>query len=400
MAKRKRANGEGSITKRKDGRYMGQLSFKDPATGKRKRKTVYGATHSEVRQKLDKIRYEFQTGVFTAGNDITVEEWIITWMEEYKRNSLKRGTYTNYQANFKNHVFPYIGAIKLQDLKTHHLQGLYNRLLKEGRRGTSKGNKKGLSPTTIKRIHIPIASCLKQALRNELVNKNVAITVELPKQNKHEIKPLTKDEIQSLLDAAKGDRLYAAFKLECGTGLRRGELLGLKWQDINLDSRTLQVNRSLVVGYDIDARKEGKKATSLVIETPKTEKSKRIISIPKDIIQELKAHRINQKKEKLLIGKYYNNEDLVFCDVDGRKMHPATLTAKFKAILKKAGIGDARFHDLRHSVATLLLEMNEHPKVVQELLGHSSITTTLDIYSHVSLEKKEEAAAKLNTIFK
>lgn len=397
---RKRANGEGSVTKRADGRFMGQVSINDPATGKRKRKTVYGKTQKDVLEKLNKIKYELQMGMYTVENDITVNNWILTWLKEYKINSLKKGTYTNYSNYTQNHIIPYIGKIKLQDLRADHIQGLYNQLLKNGRRNLKEGKEIGLSPTTIKRVHIIINSALKQAMKNGLISKNVAEAVTVPKQIKHEITPLSRENITEFLEEARKDRLYAAFLLECGTGLRRGELLGLKWGDIDFDNRTLQVKRSLVIQYDMTAAKEGRKATTLEFETPKTEKSKRIISIPLNIIKELKAHRTKQKAEKMQIGKYYNNEDLVFCKIDGLPIHPATLTSSFKRMLKRVGIQDARFHDLRHSVATLLLEMNEHPKVVQELLGHSTISTTLDIYSHVSLEKKEQAAEKLNTIFK
>lgn len=379
---------------------MGQVSFKDLASGKRKRKTVYGKTQKEALEKLNKIKYELQMGIYTEDSQVTVKEWITTWLKEYKKNSLKHGTYTNYCNYVSNHVTPYIGKVKLQDLRADQLQHLYNKLLKEGKKRTRGSQIKGLSPTTIKRIHIIINSSLKQAMKNGLINKNIATAVTVPKQIKHEISPLTKDEITLFLKEAKKNRLYAAFLLECGTGLRRGELIGLKWVDINFNHKTLHVKRSLVVKYDMEAKLQGKKATSLVFETPKTEKSKRIISIPDHIVKELRAHNKRQKEEKLRIGKFYNDNSLVFCQVDGSPLHPATFTNKFKNLLKEAGLEDARFHDLRHSVATLLLEMNEHPKVVQELLGHSTISTTLDIYSHVSLDKKEQAAAKLNTIFK
>ena len=399
MAK-KRANNEGSITKRSDGRYMGQISLTDPITGKRKRKTLYGKSQKEVLEKINMLKYQLQTGVYTGESDITVGKWMITWLKEYKQNSLKKGTYTNYNTYINNHIIPNLGKIKLQDLRADQIQSFYNHLLKNGRKNPSVGEDKGLSPTTIKRIHILINSALKQAMKNGLITKNAASAVSLPKQIKHEIQPLSREEIQRLLKVAREDRLYAAFLLECGTGLRRGELVGLKWEDINFDNKTLQVKRSLVIQYDINAKAEGRKATYLEYETPKTEKSKRVVSIPENIITELKAHKIRQNEEKLKVGEYYNNEGLVFCNIDGSKLHPATLVYSFKRMLKVASIKDARFHDLRHSVATLLLEMNEHPKVVQELLGHSTITTTLDIYSHVSMEKKEQAAAKLNTIFK
>lgn len=399
MAKR-RGNGEGSISKRSDGRYIGQVSIKDPITGKSKRKTVYGKTQKEVIEKLNKIKYEVDRGMFNASKDITFEEWALTWLNDYKKNSLKEGTYTNYCINFKNHIFPHIGSVKLEELNPHHLQSLYNKLLRNGRINPSKMNKKGLSPTTIKRIHVPISSCLKQAVRNGLINRNVATVVELPKEIKHEIEPLNREEIQKFLEFAKEDRLYIAFLLECGTGLRRGELAALKWSNIDLNNNTLQVRQNIVIRYDINASKEDRKATRLEFDTPKTEKSKRTIPIPQSIIKELKRHKSRQAEEKLLVGKYYNENDLLFCNIDGTPIHPANITTKFKNILKKAGLDDARFHDLRHSFATLLLEMNEHPKVVQELLGHSSITTTLDIYTHVSLDKKEEAIQKLNILFK
>ena len=173
MAK-KRANGEGTIYKRKDGNYAGQISIVDPLTGKTKRKTLYGKTQKEVLEKINEIKYQVQTGTFTAKNDITVENWILTWLREYKENRIKKGTFTNYTNYVNSHVIPYLGNIKLQDLRADHIQSFYNHLLKAGRKKPSKNKENGLSPTTIKRIHIIINSALKQALGNGIINKNQA----------------------------------------------------------------------------------------------------------------------------------------------------------------------------------------------------------------------------------
>jgi integrase len=239
----------------------------------------------------------------------------------------------------------------------------------------------------VRYIHTLIHGALEQAVKEGLVSRNVAEAVELPKDRKKEFTPLTPKQVRQFLTSIKGDRLYAAFLLELGTGLREGELFALRWQDIDFKNGVLTVRQTLT-------RVKGQP----VFKEPKTEKSRRTVPIPQDILSELKVHRARQAQEKLLLGPMYQDKDLVFATVDGRPLEKRSFLRHFEDLLAKSGLPHVRFHDLRHTYATLLLQAGEHPKVVQELLGHAQISTTLDIYSHVLPELKQAAAAKLNKL--
>jgi len=245
----------------------------------------------------------------------------------------------------------------------------------------------GLSSRTVRYTHAVIYSALKQALKEQLIARNVAEAVVLPAQQKKEIRPLTTEEVHRLLSAAKDDRLYPAFLLELGSGLRRGELLGLRWQDVDLKAGVITVRQSLI-----------RTRAGLVFQEPKTERSKRNLPLPPAVVRELKAHRARQAEEKLLLGPDYEDRGLVFCLENGKPLDPRNFTRHFELLLKKAGLPHVRFHDLRHTHATQLLGLGVHAKIVQERLGHTTISTTLDTYSHAVPGLQEEAARKLDAL--
>jgi integrase len=205
--------------------------------------------------------------------------------------------------------------------------------------------------------------------------------------------------VQQFLDAVREDRLFRAFFLEIGTGLRRGELLGFRWRDVDLEAEVVHVRQTLVRVGNHDATVSNPK-TRLIFQEPKTEQSRRTIPIPAAIIEELKCHKARQAEEKLLIGKAYEDHGLVFCRANDRPIDPRNFTRHFERLLQRAGLPRIRFHDTRHTFATLMLELGEAPKVVQSMLGHTKISTTLDIYSHVSLDLERQAAAKLNALLR
>ncbi|MBE3581079.1 MAG: site-specific integrase [Thermoanaerobacteraceae bacterium] len=215
-------------------------------------------------------------------------------------------------------------------------------------------------------IHAVLRQALEQAVREGLVYRNVAEAVSPPRQKRKEIRPLTADELNRFLAAARDDRLFPAFLFEGATGLRRGELLGLKWEDVDLERGTVTVRRSL-----IRTRQE------LAFMEPKSEKSRRTIPLPKEVVAGLRTHKKRQAGERLSRGPAYCDHGLVFCTEEGRPLDPRNFVRKFEGLLRTGGPPNVSFHDMRHSHATLLLLLGEHPKVVQERLGHSTITVTL-----------------------
>jgi integrase len=255
----------------------------------------------------------------------------------------------------------------------------------------------GLDANTIGQHHKVLSGALKQAEKNQLVLRNVCRLTESPRQTRKEMRTLTIEQVMiQLLPALQGDRLYAAFLTVFMVGLRRGELLGLRWQDIGWDDEVLHVRQILVRIYNRDTRGEGRK-TRLVFQEPKTEKSRRSVSIPEVCLAALRRHKAHQAEERLLLGPGYQDDGLVFAKADGTPIDPRLMNLYFTQALKRAGLPAIRLHDARHTFATWMLEQGTQPKVVSEMLGHSKISTTLDVYSHVSLELQKQAAAKLNT---
>ena len=231
-----------------------------------------------------------------------------------------------------------------------------------------------------------------------LLDKNVAEATVLPRMVKKDIRVLTLIEQSKFLSTVAGDRLSAAFILDLSTGLRQGELLALKWGDINFEENYIRVRRTIIRTNIFNKDKES--TSQLIFQDPKTKAGKRFVPYPDNISNVLSEHKHRQISEKIKAGSLYEDNDFVFCTELGKPIEPRNFTRKFYKLAKKAGLQDINLHALRHTYATRLLEMNEHPKVVQELLGHSSITVTLDIYSHVMPEIKKSAANKLNKLFK
>lgn len=390
---RKRGNNEGSITKRRDGLWQAALTIgRDPATGKVKRLFFYGRTRGEAQAKLEEAKLKLRDGTFVTPNKITLGEWLTRWIEFYVKNNVRVSTYNSYRNAANRHIIPALGSRPLQQLTTAELQEFYARKLENGR----LDGRGGLSTRMIHLFHQVISGALKQAVRENLVARNVAEAVKLPRLRYKEMRPLTLEEARRLLAAAKGHRLYPALLLELATGLRRGELFALRWRDVDLNRGLLHVRRIINRVQTPDREKK----TALVFEEPKTANSRRTVPIPKDVVAELKAHKARQNEEKLRLGAAYEDNDLVFATPLGRPVDPDNAGKRYKTLLKKAGLPGVRFHDLRHTFATLLLEADEHPKVVQELLGHSRIGVTLDLYTHVRPELKQRAAEKINDLLR
>jgi integrase len=369
----RRGNGEGSITRRKDGLYMGRYTIQT-ATGS-KRKTLYAKTRKEAAEKLTKAMADRDGGLVFDAENVTLAEYLDRWLNDSVKGSVKPKTFESYEWLVRKHIVPALGRVKVRALSPAHLQGFYHSKLETG-----------LSPRTVQYLHVVLHRALKQALRWGLVPRNVAEAVDPPKPQKDEIKPLTRDEARRLLDAAHDDRLEALYILAVHLGLRQGELLGLRWGDVNLEAGTLQVRRSLTV------TKDGPSFTA-----PKTAKGRRSVKLTIRAVEALREHLQRQLAEIERMGDLYRDDGLIFSTTVGTPINPRNLTGRsFKPLLERAGLPKSvRFHDLRHTAATLLLGRGVHPKLVQELLGHATIAITLDTYSHVLPGMGDQTAAAM-----
>ncbi|BBL78430.1 Tyrosine recombinase XerC [Rubrobacter xylanophilus DSM 9941] len=357
----RRGNGEGSITRhKKSGKWMARYWVETPEG--RKRRTLYADTRKEVADKLAAALAEASNGLVYDAEDATLADYLTRWLEDCVRGSVRPTTHKSYAWLMQRHAIPAIGHIKLKKLTPAHLQGLYRAKL-DG----------GLSPRTVQYLHVVLHRALKQALRWGLISRNPAEAVDPPKVRKEEMRPLSPEEARRFLEAAEGDRLEALYVLALTTGMRQGELLGLKWEDIDLDAATLTVRRTLTAA-------EGGRP---LFSSPKTAKGRRSIRLTPGAVAALKAHKVRQAEEKLR-SPLWKDYGLVFTTEAGTPIDRHNLIQRsFLPLLRRAGLPKIRFHDLRHTAATLLLSKGQHPKLVQELLGHSTIAITLDTYSHV-----------------
>jgi integrase len=389
-----RSNGEGTIYKRKTGGWCAELTIgKDPLTGRLKRKSFYGKTQKEVKEKLKTAKEKLDTGIISEDTKFTLGEWLETWLTKYKKDKRRMRTFENYEYLIRIHIKPRLGSILLDKLSTEIIQDFYDMLLSKGR----YDGKGGLSQKTVRNIHNLLHCALEKALETRKIIFNPTNATELPTKEHKEIKVLTKEQELRFLQTAYKDRLGVAFILSLATGLRVGELLALRWEDVDLDKSILNVKQSIgrVKLFDENSATKSK----LVFGEPKTKAGRRLIPLPLNVVSLLRQHRKVQVEEKLKFGSNFNIENLLFCSQCGTPIDPKNFDRKFKNILKAAELEKINLHILRHTFATRLLELNEHPKVVQEILGHSNISITLDTYSHVLPEIKHNAAQKIDHLF-
>ena len=379
--KEKRANGEGSVYFREsDKKWVGSITLDNG-----KRKVFYGKTKKEAREKMNKALREQEKGMLVAATQQTVAQYLEYWLRVHKQNVRPR-THERYEEIVKLHLVPTIGKVKLDKLTARHLDTLYASKLESG-----------LSPTTVSAIHNFLHTALDGAVRREMLSRNVCDLVSPPRKIHKEIKPLNPAQIRKLLDAAKGHHNEALFVLALATGMRRGELLGLKWQDIDFNQGVLQVQRTLSRVPTNMAKEIGQ---SYIESETKTSRSRRGIVLASFALDALKQHKSNQLDLMANAGLLWQHNDYVFCSATGTYLSPGhNALVQLKILLEKAGLPDIRFHDLRHSAATMLLMMGVHPKVVQEMLGHSEISMTMDTYSHVLPTMQRDAIDKLNQAF-
>ncbi len=391
----KRGNNEGSISKRKNGQWCAVITTGFDEEGKQKRKFFYGKTRQEVAEKLNQAINDVQKGTFVEPNKVRIGDWLDTWLFQYKKPSVRPSTLRDYEYLIRVHINPVIGRILLKDLRPEHIQALYNEKSAKGQIDGSGG----LSASSVRHIHITLHQALRQAVRNNLIPRNPTEATELPKMKRPKIKVFTVEQQLNFLSALDGERLRAAFILALGTGVREGELMALPWQNVNLQTGAIRIEQTVQRIRVFDDNSPTK--TKLIFSPPKTESGKRSIPLPASVLAELKAHKKRQLGEKLAAGEIWIDTGLVFTNEIGGVIEPRNFLRKFYQLLEKANLEHINFHAAtRHTFATRLLEANEHPKVVQEMMGHSDISLTLNTYSHVLPEIKQAAAAKLDYLFK
>ena len=378
MAK-KRANGEGNIRKRKDGRWEGRYTAgHDPETGKAIYKNVLGRTQAEAKAKLKAAIEETKNLDVTKVGKYTVGAWMDEWLENYAKVKVRPSSHQTYRGYIDSHIKPNIGKIQLEKLASLDLQKLYKKLLEKGRvdRIESKKQSKGLSPKTVRNIHQIIASAIKLAKEQRLIAADPTEGCALPKLEHREMKTLPIEQLTSFLREAKESGGFEMYYVELATGLRRGELLGLKWEDIDLERGDLRVKWQV-------ARIDGE-----IVEAPlKTKNAYRTLPLAEDTIQVLK-----QQKKKV------GSSPWVFPSPTGGPISPDSVLHMLHRVLKRAGLPRVRFHDLRHTFATLALQNGMDIKTVSGMLGHFSAGFTLDTYAHVTTAAQKEAARTMEKV--
>lgn len=379
MAKR-RANGEGSIRKRSDGRWEGRYTVGyDPETGKQKFKNVLGKTQTEVKEKLKAAIEESKDLDISRADQFTLAEWLRYWLDNYGKVYLRPSSLTNYTGFLDNQIAnDKIANIKLNKLTTNDLQQFYNRMSESGRvqRKESQNKPKGLSAKSVRNIHCFISHAMNRAIDEKLISENPASRCILPKKEQKEIEILPLTDLQKFFEEAKNSGVFELYYTELATGLRRGELLGLKWTDIDFNVNSIYIQRQIT-------RTDGE-----VKESPlKTKNAYRQIIVPPEVSQILK-----EKKDR-----ENGFSEYVFSSPTGGPISPDSVLKMLHRVLKRAGLEKVRFHALRHTFATMALQNGVDVKTLSGLLGHYSAGFTLDTYGHITPAMKQDAAEKVGS---
>jgi integrase len=372
---------KGHIRQRSKGSWTIWVDLgRDPETGKRKQQTLtVRGGKKDAERELRAILTRIEGGTYVRPIKITVGEYLETWLRDYVSTNTAPSTADGYSDIVKAHIIPELGQFPLTALQPSHIQAYYSRMLGSGRRD----GKGGLSAQTVKHHHRVLYEALKHAVKHGVLIRNVVEAVDPPRPQNREMSTLEPDDVHSLLNAARGTPHYTLFYTAVYTGLRRSELLGLRWRDVDLDLSTLSVVQTL---HHISKK-------GYTFREPKTRRSRRLVDLSPSLAVLLREHRANQELERELLGRQLMSDDLVFSYSDGTPLPPNSVTKAFHKLVQSLGLSGIRLHDLRHTHATLMLRQGVHPKVVSERLGHSSVAITLDTYSHV-LPGIQAAAAR------
>ena len=374
MSRRRRGRGEGSVYRRKDGSWCGILTVGWSPEGKQLRRYIYRSDKTAVLEALDKLRADLRSGLPIDSPRMNLADFLARWLEDAVRVRVRSSTYRRHQDLVRLYIAPRLGGVPLGRVTPMHIQNLLADL--------ERGQK---SPRLRQMVYATLHAALNRAVRWNLVARNPCDAAEKPRAPRPEMKTWTVAQVNQFLAAAQQDRLYALYVLALTTGMRQGELLGLSWPDMDLKAGTVSVRRQLT--------------QDLQLLEPKTAAARRLIVLPEVAVAALRKHRARMLAEGHLSGDG-NPQHLVFVDTVGHPLRQSNLLRRsFFPLMKQAGVPRIRFHDLRHTSATMLLAQGVHPKIVQERLGHAQIGMTLDTYSHVTPSMQQEAAAKLDALF-
>ena len=400
---RKAANGSGTIRQRADGSWEGRITVGvDLGTGRPLRKSVYGRTQQEVRQKLTEIAKSIDDGSYMEPSKLTVKGWFQIWLKDFQ-TEVKPLTVRQYESMCESHIYPAIGSIKMSKLSTLQLTRFYNQLAVDGKKQRRKNPQTGemeivetgepLSPKTIQNVHAIISKALNTAIENRILKENVATYAKVPRVVQEEVKPLTEEEQIAFFEAIKNHRFNVLFQLAIFSGLREGELIGLTWNCVDWKTGVLTVYRQLqrIPGSWSEFRF-----------APLKNNKSRHIQLSSYVVSILKKHETEQLKKRFAAGELWEGfqtdserkESFIFTDDLGRHLNPQTLLENFKKIATKIGRPDARVHDLRHTFAANSLQCGDDYKTLQNNLGHATAAFSMNRYGHVSEKMHEEHARR------
>lgn len=373
------ATGSIRVRENKNGRSY-QITVegdRDPLTGKRNRKykTVRG-TKKQAELVRRKMIEEMESGDIVVASAMKVKDWMEEWVSNYVPN-IEATTRVGYNERIRNSINPYLGEIPLKTLKPLFVQKWVNTL----------HNERGLKPKTIKNAFLNLKAALDKAVLLGMIPRNPCIGVELPKMQKYQGKYYNKEELKIMLDAAKDTDIYMIVLLAAYVGFRRGELVALTWDDIDFEKKVISVRNNTVLA-------DG----NVITKQPKSVAGIRDITVGDNIIAELKKAQIEYKKRKLAMGRRFIDSNLVICREDGKGYRPDSITQKWRRFIISNNLKDIRFHDLRHSCATAMIEAGIDPKTVQQRMGHADISVTMNIYAHCTKTMDEKAAELMDNI--
>lgn len=366
----KNPNGRGTIRKRKDGTWEARYTAGvDPRTGKQIQKSVYAKTQKEVSKKLTEITRSLDTGTYADAENMTLQTWLGIWLETYVKGKIKHSSYCAYEKDCRVHIVPYLGPVKLRALRSPMVQDFYNYLI----------DSKGLSPKTVKNIHGVLHQALGKARKVGYIYTNYTEDCDMVKATRKEIKPLSTKEVKRFLEAVSEHKYRDIFLFTLFTGVRQGEALGLTWDCVDFDNGTVVINKQLQL----------KRGSGGIYELIPTKSSTTRTLYPPQLVMGILRDLWSPDVK-------YNEWNLVFVNEQGGHLGASAILKSFKRLVKRIGIPDARFHDLRHTFAVISLQEGDNIKTVQRALGHATVAFTLDVYGHVSQEMRENSKRRMD----